>query len=82
MTTVRIGVKIAPPCVHPYTHMISNQGTDFDHVMHYATTQISMKSVMEIFGTRGVNSVSKGIKQLHLRNTFEPLYPHTLRKEE
>ena len=41
-----------------------------------------MKTGMEIFGTRGVNAVSNDLKQLKLRNTFEPLKPRNLIKEE
>ena len=37
---------------------------------------------MKIFGTRGVDAVSNELKKLHLYNTFEPLDPHTLSKEE
>ena len=62
--------------------MGSNQGTDLYHVMHYSITQISLKSGSKLFGTRGVGAVSNEIKQLHLSNTFEPLIPCTITREE
>ena len=60
--------------------MRSNQGPDWYHTIYYATSQKYMKAGMKIFETRGVDAVSNDIKQLHLRNTFEPLDPCTLRK--
>ena len=82
MTTVDSEVKFSFPCVHPDTHMRKNQGHDWGHGIHYAMTQIYMKSGMKTFVTRGVDAVSSDIKQLHLRNTFETLYPRTLSKGE
>ena len=57
MNTVYSGVKFGFPYVHPYTHMISNQGPDWYHVIHYSMAHISMKSGMKIFGTRRVDAV-------------------------
>ena len=71
MDTVGSGVNVAFPYVHPDIHMISNQGPDWDHVINYAMNQISMKSVMKIFGIIGVNAVSNELNQLHLHNKFE-----------
>ena len=82
MTTVGSEVKFSFPYLHPDTKMRSNQGPDWDHVINYATKQLYMKATMKIFGARGVNVVSNELKQLNLQNTFEPLYLHTLRKEE
>ena len=80
MTTVSSGVNFAFPYVHPYTHTGSNQGPDWDHVIHYSMTHISIKYGMKIFGTIRVNAGSKKIKNLHLRNKFKPVDPRTLRK--
>ena len=44
--------------------------------------QLSMKSDIKIFRTRGFNAVSNEFKKLRLYNTFETLYPQTLSKEE
>ena len=82
MTTVGSVVKLAPPYVHPDTQMRSNQGMDWDHVIQYYMNQISMKSGMEIFGTRGVDTVSNELKNLHLLKSFEPLELHKIIKEE
>ena len=82
MTTVGSGVKFILPYLYPDNHMISNQGPDWDHAIHCAITYISIKIVMKIFGTIGVNSFSNEIKHMHICNTFEPLDPITLRKEE
>ena len=82
VTTFSSGVNFAFPYVHPYTHMRSNQGPDWDHVIHYSMTQISMKYGMKRFGTIGVNAGSNEIKHLHLRNIFKPVDPRTLSKEE
>ena len=62
--------------------MILNQGPDWGHVIYYSMTQMSMKSGVEIFVTRGVNAVSIELKQLHLSFKIESLDPHTLSKEE
>ena len=62
--------------------MRSNHGPDWYNVINYAMTQISMKSGMKIFGTRGFYVVSKQLKQIHLRNTLGTYDPYTLRKEE
>ena len=58
-TTVRIGVKITSPSVNvdTFTYTRSNHRTDWDHVIHYATTHISTKAGIKIFGTRGVDVV-------------------------
>ena len=71
------GVNFALPYMYPDTHMISSQDPAWYHVINYSMTQIYMKSGMKKFG---VDAVSNDIKQLHLRNTFEPLDPCTLRK--
>ena len=70
MTSVGSGVKLEFPYVNPYNHTIPNQGPDWDHVIHYDMTQLSMKVGMEIFGTRGVYAVSKEPKNMHLRSPF------------
>ena len=80
VTTVCSGVNFAFPFMHPDIQMRSNQGPDWDHVIHYAMIQIYMKAVMKIFGTRRVLSVSNKLKKPHLRNKFETLYPRTLVK--
>ena len=57
MTTVGSGLKFEFTYVHPDTHIRSNQGTDWEHIIHYAMNQLYMKAVTKIFGTRGINSV-------------------------
>ena len=82
ITTVGSIVKFSFPSVHTDNHMRSNQGPDWYHVMHYTMKHLYMKLGIKRFGTRGVDSVSKELKQMHLCNTFKPLDPHTLSKEE
>ena len=82
VTIVGSGIELVLHFVNPDTHVRSNQGPDWYHTIYYATTQKYMKAGMKIFETRGVYAVSNDIKQLHLRNTFEPLYPSILIKEE
>ena len=36
--------------VNPDTHMRLSQGTDYDHVVFYAMTQLSMKAGMRVSG--------------------------------
>ena len=62
--------------------MRSNQGPDWEPVTNFSMTELSMKSGMKIFRTRLFDSVSSCLRELHLRNTSEPLYPHNLIKEE
>ena len=50
--------------------------------MHYVMTQMSMKAGMKHFGERGEKGVSSELKQLHLRETFDPVDPKSLTKEE
>ena len=62
MTKVGSGVNFAFPCVDLDTHIISNQVPDLYNVTHYSMTQMPMKAVMKIFGTRRVDEFSKELK--------------------
>ena len=53
-----------------------------DIVIHYAMTQLSMKAIIKHWKDGGFDAVSKKLKQLKLRDTFEPLDPRTLFKAE
>ena len=62
--------------------MIPNQETGWYHVNNYTMTEISTKVAMKIFGTKGVDTVSKNPKKMHLDNTFGLIEPQTFSKEE
>ena len=81
VTMVVSGVNFAFPYVHPDNHIRSNQCPYRDHEIHYATTHIYTEVGMKRCRTISVYEVSNKLKQLHFRNTFEPIYPLTLSKE-
>ena len=68
--------------IHPDTHMQLNLGPYWDHVVHYAMTQISMKSGLKRWGTKGSQAISNELSQLHLRDTFRPINPKSLSKSD
>ena len=68
--------------IHPETHMFLNYGADWDQVLHCSMTQLSMKADMRRWGYKGQNAVSKELSQLHMRDTFEPIKPKNLNKQE
>ena len=63
---------------HLDTHMKLNLGPSWDHVVHYAMTQLSRKAGLKIWVTKGYQAVSNELSQIHLRDTFRPIYPTTL----
>ena len=44
--------------INPDTHMQLNIGPSWDHVVHDAMTQLSMKAGLKICGTKGSQAVS------------------------
>ena len=58
------------------------QGIDYDHIVFYATTQLSMKAGMRQWGTPAIEAVSTEFEQLHYRDTFEPVNQRSLSKKE
>ena len=68
--------------IHPDTHTKLNLGPSWDHVVHYAMTQLSTKTGLKIWGTKGSQAVSNELSQLHLRNTFRPINPKSLSKSD
>ena len=68
--------------IHPDTHMFLNYGADWYQVLHCSMTELSMKAGMRRWGDKGQNSVSKELSQLHMRDTFDPINPKTLNKQE
>ena len=57
-------------------------GPSWDHVVHYAMTQLFMKARLKIWGTKGSQAVSNELSQLHLRDTFRPINPRSLSKSD
>ena len=62
--------------------MSLNEGQAWDHVFHYTMTQLSMKAGLKRWGNKGKQAVSKELLQLHMRDTFRPIDPKTLSKNE
>ena len=44
--------------IHPDTHMKLNLGPSWDHIVHYAMTQLSMKAELKRWGKKGSQAVS------------------------
>ena len=68
--------------IHPDTHMSLNEGQAWDHVVHYTMTQLSMKAGLKRWGTKGKQAVTNELSQLNMRDTFQPINPKTLLKNE
>ena len=66
--------------IHPDTHMQLNLGPYWYHVVHYAMTQLSTKSGLKRWGTKGSQAVSNELSQLHLRDTYRPINLRSLSK--
>ena len=62
--------------------MFLNYGAEWNQVLHYSMTQLSMKARMRQWGDKGKNASSKDLSQLHMRDTFGPNNPKTLNKQE
>ena len=45
-------------------------------------TQLSMKSGLKIWGTKGKQAVTNELSQLHMQDTFQPINPKILSKNE
>ena len=92
MAATTLNHKFTFATIHPDTCMFLNYGTDWDQVLHCSMTQISMKAGMRrwgeenvgiwVDGCKGQNYVSKELSQLHMRDTFDPINPKTLNKQE
>ena len=59
-----------------------NLGPSWDHLVHYAMTQLSKKEGLKIWGTKGSQDVSNELSQLHLRDTFRTINPKSLSKSD
>ena len=68
--------------IHPDTHMKLNIGPSWDHVVHYAMTQLSMKAGLKRWGTKGSQAVSNELSYIHMRDTFRPINPKSLSKSD
>ena len=64
--------------IYPDFHL-ENQ---FALITFYIMTQLSMKSGLKRWKKKGEAAVSTEMKQLHFRDTFEPLHPKTLSKKQ
>ena len=68
--------------IHTDTHMQLNLGPSWDHVVHYAMTQIYMKAGLKIWGTKGSQDFSNELSYLHLRETFIPINTKSISKSD
>ena len=64
--------------IHPDYHL----NEQYALITFYIMTQLSMKAGLKRWKEKGESSVSDELSQLHLRDTFEPLNPKGLTKEE
>ena len=62
-------------------HIHLLQGIDYDHVLFYAMTQLSMKVGMRRWGDPETEAVSTELEQLHYRDTFKPVNHRSLSKK-
>ena len=58
------------------------QVIDYDHVVFYAMTHLSMKAGMRRWGGPATKAVSTELEQLHYRDTFKPVNHRYLSKKE
>ena len=61
--------------IHTETHMQLNLVPSWDHVVHYAMTQLYMNAGLKRWGTKGSQDVSNELSQIYLRDTFRPINP-------
>ena len=87
--TAAVNTKCHPVTAIPSTnreiyliHPEENEDQNFILVAHYVMTQYSMKAGLKHFKERGEEAASAELKQLHWRDTFEPINPSDLTPEE
>ena len=51
-------------------------------VVRQVFTQLSMKKGLAEWKEHGEDAITKELKQLHMQNTFEPVHPSSLTKED
>ena len=68
--------------IHSDTHMSLNEGQAWDHVVHYTITQLLMTAGLKSWETKGKQAVTIELSQLHMRDTFRPINPNTLSKNQ
>ena len=68
--------------VHPDMHMRLLQGIEYNHVVFYAMTQLSMKAGMRKWGDPATEAVSTDLEQLHYRDTFDTVNHRSISKKE
>ena len=64
--------------IHPQAH----QDSHYALVTHHIMTQLSMQRGLKVWQNRAEDAITKELSQLHLRDTFEPVDPRTLSKEQ
>ena len=68
---------------HEMTHVNTDVIKDIKPaVMEHIFTQLSLKRGLKEWKDKGEDAVTKELKQLHFRNTFEPVDPLKLSKLE
>jgi len=70
--------------VHTQKVIHPNDQMDQQHALitYYCMTHLSMNAGLKRWKTKGESAVSDKLKQLHFRDTFEPLDPKTLSRQE
>ena len=53
----------------------------FANVVHHVMTQYSLKAGIKKFGKKGEDAAYEELEQLHMRDTFKPVLPSYLNKE-
>jgi hypothetical protein len=64
-----------PPVMHPDAHMavLQLEGPTEPEVVHAIMIQLSLKVALKHWGDKAKDAACSEMKQLHMRNTFEPL---------
>ena len=64
------------------TKRYSKQTYEDATLIHYATTQVSIKRGLKQWGKRAVKAVLKELDQFHTKKTFRLLYPSDIMEQD
>jgi hypothetical protein len=70
------------PVLHPDAHMFFQMSEEQPTVVAAIMTQLSLKAGMKAWKDKAHEAVHSEMKQLHYRDTFQPMHHHELTAEE